>query len=98
VELKANSPRAKGRAEIDQGVPTTAEGGQQPCKVVRRGLGKHKEHEIAKGELRRLRKSRGKIGKSLTVTKTRRGGGLLSTEILATLFGENKATVGSGIW
>jgi len=44
-----------------------------------------------KGELRRLRKSSEKIGKSLTVTKTRRSGGLLSGWISVMLFGQNKA-------
>ena len=61
-------------------------------------MGKHREHEIAKGELRRLRKSSGKIGKSLTVTNTRSSGGLASTRISSAVFGENKATVGSVIW
>jgi hypothetical protein len=73
------------------------EGGRRFLQGVRRGLGNQKEHENAKGELLRLRKSSEKIGKSLAVTKTRRGGGLLSVEILAALFGENKAMAGAGI-
>jgi hypothetical protein len=31
-ELKANSPMARSRAEIDQGVPATAEGGRRPLR------------------------------------------------------------------
>ena len=57
---------------------------------VRRGQAKHREHEKEKEQVWRLRKSEEKIGKGLTVTKTRRYGGLLSEEILAALFSENK--------
>ena len=85
MELKANSPRAKSRAEFDPGVPTTAESGRQPCKIVRRGLGKHRELEIAKGELRRLRKPKPKLGKLLTVLGMRCNGGLIAIRISAAI-------------
>ena len=48
----------------------------------------HKKHENAKEELRRLRKSREKTGKRLTVTNTRSSGGLASTRISSVFFGE----------
>ena len=38
----------------------------------------HRKHEIANKETRRLRKRETKLGESLTVTKTRRKGGLFS--------------------
>jgi len=65
-----------------------AEGGRRPCKVVRRGLGKHKDLEIAKGELRRLHKPEPKLGKLLTVLGTRCKSGWAVVRISATDFGE----------
>jgi len=76
VELKANSPRAKSGAELNPEVPTTAESGRRPYKIVRRGLGKRRELELTKGELRRLRKPEPKLGKLLTELGMRCNGGL----------------------
>jgi hypothetical protein len=73
------------------GALAAEEGRRRAPAQVRRGQAKHREHEKEKEQVWRLRKSEEKIGKGLTVTKTRRSGGLLSTEILAALFGENKA-------
>jgi len=92
VELKANSPRAKSRAEFDPGVPTTAESGQRPCKIVQRGLGKHRELKIAKGELWRLRKLEPKLGKLLTVLGMRCNGGLIAIRISAAILVKFDAT------
>jgi len=64
-------------------VLATEEGGRRLCKEVRRRLGKPRKQKNANETSQRLRKSEEKVGKSLTVTKTRCGGGLLSRWISA---------------
>ena len=50
-------------------VLATEEGGRRLCKVVRRGLGKHREHKFASKESRRLRKRETRLGMKLTEQK-----------------------------
>ena len=52
-------------------VLATEEGGRRLCRDVRRGLGTRRKHKNANEMSRRLRKSEEKVGKSLTVAKTR---------------------------
>ena len=83
VELKANSPKASTSSGRSSGGPATEEGGRRPCKIVRRSLGKHRELERTKGELRRLRKPKPKLGKLLARLGTHCSGGLRTRRILA---------------
>ena len=83
VELKANSPRASTSSGRSSGGPATEEGGRRPCKIVRRSLGKHRELERTKGELRRLRKPKPKLGKLLARLGTHCSGGLKMWRISA---------------
>jgi len=84
-ELDADLPRAKPVSGRGSGALATEEGGRRAPAQVRRGQAKHRGHEKEKEQVWRLRKSEEKIGKGLTVTKTRCNGGFLSAEILAAL-------------
>ena len=68
-------------------VLATEEGGRRLCRDVRRGLGTRRKHKNANEMSRRLRKSEEKVGKSLTVAKTRHSGELLSAWIAAAKIG-----------
>jgi len=76
--------------EWDKERPARARDGERRTAALQgfqRELAAHREHENVKGRLRRLRKREAKLGKSLTVAKMRRSGGLTSAWISAAICG-----------